>query len=228
MRYTYLLLNFFTIIIPVSCSFEHKLHFYHKWKYYLPGMFFTAFLFIVWDYFKTKHGVWSFNDDYIIGIRFFGLPVEEFLFFITVPYACTFIYETVSYFFRRRIFPDSSRYVLWALSIAAFVGSFFVLHKAYTFSVLLIISFVLPLATVVLQKNKLDSFIQMYIISLIPMAIVNGFLTALPVVIYNNDQNLGVRVGTIPIEDFIYCAILLLMNVSLYEWSRQRALRNPN
>jgi lycopene cyclase domain-containing protein len=220
MRYTYLLLNLFTILIPLACSFEQKLHFYRKWKYYLPGMFFTAFLFLVWDYFKTKHGVWSFNNDYIIGIRFAGLPLEEYLFFITVPYACTFIYENVGYFVKRRIFPDYSKYILRVLSAAAFAGAFFVTDR---FSVLFIISFILPLSTIYLKGQKLDSFLQMYTISLIPMAIVNGFLTALPVVIYDNTQNLGIRIGTIPVEDFIYSAILLLMNIALYERARQRS-----
>jgi lycopene cyclase domain-containing protein len=68
----------------------------------------------------------------------------------------------------------------------------------------------------------------MYTISLIPMAIVNGFLTALPVVIYDNTQNLGIRIGSIPVEDFIYSAILLLMNIALYERSRQRNKRTQN
>jgi lycopene cyclase domain-containing protein len=50
------------------------------------------------------------------------------------------------------------------------------------------------------------------------MLIVNGLLTALPVVIYNDLENIGVRIGSIPVEDFFYCFILLLMNISLYEY----------
>jgi lycopene cyclase domain-containing protein len=87
---------------------------------------------------------------------------------------------------------------------------------------LFLLGLVFPLATAILSSVKLDRFIQMYVISLIPMFIVNGLLTALPVVIYDNTQNLGIRVGTIPIEDFLYSAILLLMNVAIYEWNMQR------
>ena len=216
-RFTYLLLNFFTILIPFARSFEHKLHFYKKWKYYLPGMFFTAAFFIVWDYFKTRYGVWSFNDDYIIGMKFFGLPLEELLFFITVPYACTFIYETVGYFVKRRIFPDSSKYAMWALGILAMIASAFEIHRAYTFSVLFIIGIIMPLSTRYMSGERLDKFIQTYLISILPMLVVNGVLTGLPVVIYNNNENLGIRIVTIPVEDFIYCAILLFMNIALYE-----------
>lgn len=66
----------------------------------------------------------------------------------------------------------------------------------------------------------------MYFISIIPMLIVNGLLTALPVVIYDNSQNLGIRVGTIPVEDFLYSAIMLLMNVAIYEWNMKRQISN--
>ncbi len=222
MRYTYLLIDLFSVILPFAFSFDSRMRFYTRWRFFLPGLFFTAFFFLVWDYFKTKYGVWSFNDKYIIGIRFFGMPVEEYLFFLAIPYACTFIYEAIGFYSTRRIFPEGLKYAVWSLSALMFISSFFFIHRAYSFSVLFLLGLVFPLATAILSSVKLDRFIQMYVISLIPMFIVNGLLTALPVVIYDNTQNLGIRVGTIPIEDFLYSAILLLMNVAIYEWNMQR------
>lgn len=200
------------------------MRFYTRWRYYLPALFSTAIFFIVWDYFKTLHGVWSFNDKYILGIRFFGLPIEELLFFFAIPYACTFIYDAISFFSLRRIFPDSTRYVIWGLSVLMLVASFLFLHRAYTFSVLFLLGLILPIATIILDGSRLDRFLKMYIISLIPMFIVNGLLTALPVVMYDNTQNLGIRIGTIPVEDFLYSAILLLMNVCIYEWTMKKSV----
>ena len=55
---------------------------------------------------------------------------------------------------------------------------------------------------------------------LIPFFIVNGVLTGTGIegniVWYNDDQNLGIRLGTIPIEDTAYAFSLILMNLFLF------------
>jgi lycopene cyclase domain-containing protein len=69
-------------------------------------------------------------------------------------------------------------------------------------------------------KNRLGGYFWMgYLVHLIPFFIINGFLTALPVVLYNDNENLGIRLGTVPIEDTIYSMLLLLMNVGIYEYA---------
>lgn len=223
MKYTYLLINIFTISIPLLRSFEARLKFSSRWRYFFPAMLYTALFFLVWDYFKTKYGVWSFNDTYIIGIRFFGLPLEEYLFFFTVPYACTFIYDSLTLVSSKQVFPNAIKPIFSVAGFAMLAASFFFLHKAYTFSVLLGMGLLMPAALQVLNAPRLSRFLLMYLISLVPMFVVNGLLTWLPVVIYNNTQNLGIRAGTIPVEDFLYSAIMLLMNITLYEWYMKRA-----
>ncbi|MNI69679.1 hypothetical protein D3C85_1410710 [compost metagenome] len=66
-------------------------------------------------------------------------------------------------------------------------------------------------------------FFRAYLVSLIPFYIVNGFLTAIPVVMYNDKENLGFRVGTIPFEDHFYLMGLLLLNIYFYEKYKDRA-----
>jgi len=50
------------------------------------------------------------------------------------------------------------------------------------------------------------------------MFIVNGVLTAMPVVEYNPLENSGIRIYTIPFEDFFYFLLLFGMNVMIFEW----------
>lgn len=216
-HYTYLLLNIFTILIPFSLSFEAKVSFYKKWRYYLPSLLITATFFLIWDYFKTKNGVWQFNDAYIIGIKFFGLPIEEYFFFITVPYACSFIYEVLAYYIKKDFTPNAIKLLLIAISFVFLIASFFVLPRAYTWSVVFGMYCIIPFLVYALSNLKLQYFLLMFLISLFPMAIVNGVLTALPVVIYNNAQNIGIRTFTIPIEDYLYSFIMLGLNISIYE-----------
>ena len=47
----------------------------------------------------TKLQIWSFNNDYVSGLYLFKLPIEEWLFFIVIPFCCVFIYESINYFF---------------------------------------------------------------------------------------------------------------------------------
>ncbi len=221
-KFTYLFINLFTIAIPLGRSFEPRIGFYKKWRFYIPALLITAVFFLVWDYLKIQHGVWMFNPNYITGINLYGIPIEEILFFITVPYACTFIYETIGHFVKGISIPHAVRKALLVLCVAAFAVSFSLFVKAYTFSVLFIGGPVIGLATILLPEKAFNNFLLTYLISLLPMAVVNGLLTALPIVIYNNAENSGVRIGTIPVEDFLYCAILLCMNIALYEWQKYK------
>ena len=67
----------------------------------------------------------------------------------------------------------------------------------------------------------LQRFYISFLIILIPFFIVNGILTGTgldePVVWYNNAENLGIRLGTIPIEDIGYAFTMLFGNVLLIE-----------
>ncbi len=226
MKFTYLLINFFTILIPLLRSAEPKLRFYKKWKFIFPGMIATGAFFIIWDYFMCRGGVWSFNSKYILGLKFGGLPIEEYLFFITVPYACTFVYQAVSCFFNQEVPFPAQKSIVTLLSVLAFISSLFFSSKAYTFSVLFTAGLVFPVATYMLPGSLLSNFFITYLICLVPMLVVNGLLTSLPVVIYNDAQNLGFRIGTIPIEDFLYGAILLVMNIGLFQWTESRLKPN--
>ena len=53
--------------------------------------------------------------------------------------------------------------------------------------------------------------------------IVNGILTALPIVMYSSQAILGLRAGSIPIEDFAYMYALVTPVIALYEWFSARS-----
>ena len=57
--------------------------------------------------------------------------------------------------------------------------------------------------------------------SLIPFLIINGFLTGsfseTPIVNYNPNQIIGLRIFNIPIEDTMYSLLMLLIVIAIYE-----------
>ena len=74
--YIYLYLNLFTIFFPLVLSFDKRVQFYKTWPALFPAIFVNAAIFIPWDIYFTQRGVWGFNPEYLLGINFFGLPLE--------------------------------------------------------------------------------------------------------------------------------------------------------
>lgn len=76
-------------------------------------------------------------------------------------------------------------------------------------------------------------FILTYVVCFIPFLIVNGILTGgftkNPVVWYNEDQIIGWRIGTIPIEDSIYNMLLIVLVTFLpHIFNLKKLLQNEN
>jgi lycopene cyclase domain-containing protein len=65
-----------------------------------------------------------------------------------------------------------------------------------------------------------------FVVLLIPFFLINGILTgsfiAEPVVMYNNEENLGIRLGTIPLEDVVYGLLMLLLPITIWEKLEER------
>jgi lycopene cyclase domain-containing protein len=226
MNYTYLLINIAVIFFPLILSFDKKVHFYSKWKFVFPAVIITGIVFLIWDVLFTKLNVWSFNPDYVIGINLLGLPLEEILFFLTVPYACMFIYECLNAYFPKNTLQKYSLAISNLLVGICIAVLFFAYHKWY---VLINFSFLLLLLLYVEYINSkhrfMYKFYRVFLVSLIPFYIVNGYLTAIPIVMYSTKETMGLRVGSIPFEDHFYLMALLLMNIYLYEVFKSRAVK---
>ncbi len=221
MKTAYLLINFLTILFPILLSFDSRVQFYKSWKYIFPGLFITGLLFLVWDHLFTILDVWSFNPDYVIGAYVLNLPIEEILFFVTVPFACIFIYECLNFYIKRDLLKDVSRFIsvlLIILSISLLLVFYDRVYTLVTFGLLLLVLSYVEFV----QKTNLGRFYLAFLVSLIPFYLVNGILTSIPIVIYNNAENIAFRVGTIPFEDHFYSMSMLLINIRLFEFFKFR------
>jgi len=222
MKNTYLLINFLTVLFPVILSFDKRVRFFQSWKYIFPGLFISGLLFLFWDYLFTIYGVWSFNPDYVKGIYFLNLPLEEILFFVTVPFACIFIYECLNYYIKRDLLESVSVYITYLLIVLCAVLLVLFYDRVYTLITYGLLLVILLIAQFVFRLKFLSRFYLAYLVSLIPFYIVNGLLTSIPVVMYNNEENMAFRVGTIPFEDHFYSMAMLLLNIMFFEYFRKR------
>lgn len=234
MQYTYLLVNFFTILVPFVFSFHPKLKFHKTWSAFFPAVFFTGFVFVLWDMLFTHLGVWGFNDRYLTGIEIGNLPVEEVLFFFCIPYACVFTFHCLDLFMGKTGTPKMQRFI--TLLLVAFLLVFGIIHFSRSYTATTFISFALLLlfAEFVLKVNWLTRFYVIYSVLLIPFFIVNGILTGSwieeQVVWYNAEEFMNFRIGTIPVEDAFYGAELILMNLLIYRYllNRKKSFVAPN
>ena len=218
--YTYLLINIGAILIPFIFSFHPRLNFYKRWKSTFTSIFVVGVLFLIWDGYYTHLSVWGFNPDYLIGLDIFNLPLEELLFFLCIPYACLFTYHC----FQILIPPKNwinSKLVSGIGSLTLMIVGILCIEKIYTSVTFLTLGIVLVLMQFVIKVNWLPRLYLTLFVLIFPFIIVNGILTGTgivsEVVWYNPQEIIGLRVLTIPIEDFFYGSLLIVLNVYFFE-----------
>jgi len=230
MNSLYLWLNIVSISIPLLYSFHPRLQLHKRFIWLFLSLILTMGVFIPWDVIFTVNGIWGFNPDYFLGVKFFRLPLEEWLFFICIPFACVFThYALLLYFPKMKLNQKATQYIAYALMILLAIIVVLNTDKWYT---LVNFSLAIPLTWIVLNQNLklLQHFFLTFLVMLIPFFIVNGVLTGSwienQVVWYNNAENLGLRMGTIPAEDSIYAYSMILMNLFLFEYFSLKYKKN--
>ena len=213
---TYLIINLLIVLIPLLLSFDTKTAYYKN----LPRVFISVIVvgtvFLIWDSIAVMRGDWRFNSHYIGDVSLFNLPLEEILFFITVPYSCIFIFEVLKNYVPEKQLQIKSGLIFFS-ALILIVIAFVFMDQYYTFSVLLLSAFFL-LTALIKFKYILRSKIYWLtiLISYVPFLIVNYLLTSLPVVEYNDKAIWGYRISTIPIEDFFYSYAMISFWLIIY------------
>lgn len=223
--YTYLLINIFSVLVPFLASFHPRIQFYRQFKAYLPAMIISAAVFIGWDMLFTYWGVWGFNPVYITGIHIANLPLEEVLFFITIPYSCVFTYFVLNTLIKKDYAAPHTGKITVILAILTLLIAVFNFNKKYTFSTSALTFIAVLVFYFIIRPPYLGRLYFSWMILLIPFLIVNGILTGSfideEVVFYDDSQNLGIRLFTIPVEDSLFGLLLFMMNVGIYEFFRR-------
>jgi lycopene cyclase domain-containing protein len=221
MKGLYLLIDFCTVIVPFLFSFHPKLQFYKNFKAFFLSSFVVGTLFVLWDIYFTSIGVWGFNPDYLVGVYIFNLPIEEVLFFLCVPFSCVYSYHCLNLFYDFNMEQKNEQLVVAIFSAILLLIGFVFYYRLYTSVTFISLALLLVYFSFVSRTTWLGKLMMIYLFLLLPFFIVNGILTGTgleaPIVWYNNQKNLGIRLLTIPIEDMFYGFELIVLNVFFYE-----------
>ncbi len=207
-------------VVPILFSI-FGIDFIKNWKNFTISTSIMAVIFLVWDAFFTAQGIWGFTEEYCLGIYFLKMPIEEWLFFYMIPFCSLFAHFALFYAYPNlKLGKITTRYISIALIGIALVLIIANYPKAYT---VVNFSFLLVAITlgILFKIELLQQFYISFLIILIPFFIVNGILTGLitdiPVVWYDNAENLGIRLITIPVEDIGYAFTMLFGNLMIFD-----------
>ena len=160
-------------------------------------------------------GVLGFSPKHHVDALFAGLPLEEILFFYVIPFCSLFSYFVLKNSISIKPLKISVK-IYMIVGFAFLMLSYLFVDKAYTLSVCIFMAIILFTLAYNPQQWFSIFILSFILISLGPFLLVNGVLTGMldsvsPPVWYNEAENLGIRIMTIPIEDFFtafQCSLL--------------------
>lgn len=219
--YTYLLINFLTVIVCFIFSFDKRIQFNKHFPAFLKAALLVAVPFIAWDIYFTKMGVWWFNASYTTGITFFSLPVEEWLFFLCIPFSCVFTFFCLDKFFDLSWTNAFNTIIVFVSVITLTLIALLHYDKMYTFvtavSTILTLIFLFFFA----RAQWIGKASLVFLILMLGFLPVNGVLTGTglesPIVNYNPGEFLNIRLLSIPLEDAVYGYTQFMLNIYFFK-----------
>jgi lycopene cyclase domain-containing protein len=218
---TYAWVDIGAVSVPLLFSFHPRSRFHQRWSAFVPAILGTLGLFIPWDALFTQAGIWGFRPEHVGTAHFLHLPLEEWLFFVCIPYACLFSYHCFHVLGLQDPFGRRVKAISAVLAVGLLITGLLHHQRAYTCSALVGCAVWIAFTAFVQKAGWLGRFYVSYALLLLPFLVVNGILTGTglthEVVWYNEAHIIGPRILTIPIEDVFYGLLLVGLTVSIYE-----------
>jgi lycopene cyclase domain-containing protein len=224
-NFWYLIILIVTATVSIYLIVKKTNNFLVELKYMLPAIIFSGAIFTILNIRFSEAGIISFNYNYLVGKNILYLPIEEWLFLLVISLLSFAIYQQVKIKFDHFEKPNLFLAISLVFIVVFGLVAWFSRTKPVTF-------FIFFLLTVYLSytifrnrfKQHITKFYIALIISVIPFFLFKGILNSLPVVLYNNEYNLGIQIYGVPVEDFGYFFLLMLINITIFEYLREKSL----
>ncbi|MFA5556367.1 MAG: lycopene cyclase domain-containing protein [Flavobacteriaceae bacterium] len=221
MQYTYAIVLFFTVIICFIASFDKRLQFHHQFGAFIKAAIIVGIPFIIWDIWFTAQGVWWFDTNYTIGLTIAGLPLEEWLFFVCIPFSCIFTFFCFEKFFKLDGLKSLNNSIVFVTVIVCAVIALLHYEKLYTLVTALATLLTLIYLHFIAKVEWISRASFVFMVLMLGFFPVNGVLTGTglesPIVNYNPEEFLGIRMLTIPIEDAVYGYTQFLLGIYFFK-----------
>ena len=225
--FTYLLIDFCTVIVCFIFSFHKRIQFNKQFAPFFKAILVVAIPFILWDVWFTKKGIWWFNYDYTLGINLAGLPLEEWLFFVCIPFACVFTYYCLNKFFDLTRANAFNTTIVFAGSIVCTVIALLHFDKTYTFVTATVTVLALLYLHFIAKVSWIGQASLVYLVLMAGFFPVNGILTGTglesPIVNYNPAEILNIRMLTIPVEDAVYGYTQFMLTIYFFKLFQKKS-----
>jgi lycopene cyclase domain-containing protein len=219
--YSAMLLGFLSI--PVISDWKRKDLFFKNLKYLLPSILFSGAICILWDMRFTELGIWNYNPEYVSRFSILKLPAEQWLLLLALPCFSIFVYERVKQksgnFDRGNLFVGISLVLLVGFGLLAWYQR----EKLYPFFTFFLLT--VYFGYIIFRnrfKSHLTSFYLAFFLSVILYFIMRMIITTLPVISFHPSHITGILIYKMPVEDLGYFFLLFIMNVSIYEYLKER------
>ncbi len=207
------------LAITIVLSFRKTTNYYKKWVAAIPAILISGLIYLFWDMRFTSAGIWNYNEtELFTGLSIANIPFKRWILLIVLPFFSFYIYEQLKVklqgIFFDNVFVVVSLLLLVIFGILAYLNS----QKLYTFTASL---FTAAYLGYTIFRNHFKPYYTSFYLTLVIAAIfylVYHIGSPLSLKHYHEGHILGIQLFSIPVEDFVWLFLLLLMNTTLYQY----------
>ncbi len=220
-HFWYLIILLFLAGLTLFLFVKKSIVFITEFKYMFPAIMFSGAVLVMVYIRFIKSGIISFNDNYLIGKSLMNLPLEEWLFLLVISFFAFSVYVLVNVGFANFEKPNLFYVVSIVLLLFFAVGAWLSRQKMVPFFIFFLL--VIYFGFTIFRRRfniHLTKFYISWIIVSIPFFAVRIFLNTMPVIMYDSNHTLGIQLLNVPVEEFGYLFLLMLINTTIFEYLR--------